>query len=270
MKNYALLREIDKNTFAARAVICSSKHPPGLTVEVTEHDFRKIKDLVYYKSKWLTRDGFRAEKEREERFRIEEENRIRMAADRADRRTRMDVCELISDTALDIEGFISFNELVWLTRAAFARPVIVEVGSWLGRSSKVISGVVGGFMYAVDEWSTPLGDVDSPKMFGSFNKNLKTEIVACKCIPLRMSSTMAVEAVRKVHPDGVDMVFVNSGHRRQETISDIHAWRSLIKPGGILCGHGYKTAFPGVMIAVDEILPDACVQFGGSIWSLTV
>jgi predicted O-methyltransferase YrrM len=39
-------------------------------------------------------------------------------------------------------------------------------------------------------------------------------------------------------PDGYfDLVYVDAGHGYEDANSDIQAWRSKVRPGGILCGH---------------------------------
>jgi predicted O-methyltransferase YrrM len=64
-------------------------------------------------------------------------------------------------------------------------------------------------------------------------------------------------------PDGsLDFVFIDADHSYEAVAADIDAWRSKVKPGGILSGHDYgHRRFPGVAQAVDErfiveVLPD--------------
>jgi hypothetical protein len=70
---------------------------------------------------------------------------------------------------------------------------------------------------------------------------------------LEMGSTGAAE----LYDDAsLDMVFVDADHRYECVRSDIEAWRSKVRSGGLLCGHDYKV-WPGfgVIEAVTEAFP---------------
>ncbi len=55
----------------------------------------------------------------------------------------------------------------------------------------------------------------------------------------------------------LDFVFLDADHVYKSIHKDILAWRSKIKPGGILAGHDYCEAHPGVAQAVDEIFGES-------------
>ena len=69
----------------------------------------------------------------------------------------------------------------------------------------------------------------------------------------------SVEAARIVPP--LDFVFIDASHKYEMVKADIEAWYPKVKSGGILGGHDYCTAEPGVMKAVDE----AVIKYG---WKL--
>lgn len=67
-----------------------------------------------------------------------------------------------------------------------------------------------------------------------------------------------------------DLVFLDADHGYRPLCRDIAAWRPLVKPGGILCGHDYgDEAWPGVARAVDELLPGALCWPGSKVWHWT-
>ena len=71
-----------------------------------------------------------------------------------------------------------------------------------------------------------------------------------------------VDAAEYVPDGSLDFVFIDADHSYEAVAADIDAWRSKVKPGGILSGHDYgHIRFPGVARAVDErfavqVLPD--------------
>ena len=70
---------------------------------------------------------------------------------------------------------------------------------------------------------------------------------------------------------GVDFAFIDADHAFEGCVNDIEAYRSIVKPGGILAGHDYTTAVhPGVRKAVDLIFGREAHQGPGSIWWVRV
>lgn len=158
-------------------------------------------------------------------------------------------------------------ELEWLAAAASTSRVIVEIGSWKGRSTKAIAMATPGVVYAVDHWargSPEDGEEDFQKgdrVYAEFRRNLSAEIQAGKVIPLRGRST-EVAARADIHPD---MIFIDGDHSYDSVVSDIDAWWPKISPEGILCGHDFNPeTWPGVVRAVKEKVPG--YRISGTIW----
>lgn len=54
----------------------------------------------------------------------------------------------------------------------------------------------------------------------------------------------------------LDFVFIDADHVAPAVRADIRAWLPKMKPGGIIAGHDYCEAHPGVHEVVDEIFGD--------------
>lgn len=66
----------------------------------------------------------------------------------------------------------------------------------------------------------------------------------------------SVEAAREVEDGALDLVFIDADHSYEGCKADILAWGPKVRPGGWLMGHDYhKADFPGVVKAVDELIP---------------
>lgn len=63
----------------------------------------------------------------------------------------------------------------------------------------------------------------------------------------------------------IDLLFIDAGHSYEDCLADIKAWRSFVKPGGIICGHDYNCNFPGVKQAVHECF-GWNVRVEGAVW----
>jgi predicted O-methyltransferase YrrM len=151
-------------------------------------------------------------------------------------------------------------ELEWLAKKASTYQRIAEVGSWMGRSTTAMADNMQGAatIIAVDTWGgseelkSYLSDKPDDFVYNVFCKNLKHHIESGRVSPLRLPS---VEAARKLQANGnagFDMVFIDASHDYENVKADIQAWKPLVRPGGLLCGHDW--GHPPVVQAVREIL----------------
>jgi len=169
------------------------------------------------------------------------------------------------DKAIQIDGFMSEAELEWLAIQATKYNRIVEVGSWLGRSTRALGDNIGnGMIFTVDTWNGSTGEQDSFHQaakwaegdwaYYTFMMNNYDLVMNAAIFPLRMSSRVAASFLnnKKVK---ADMVFIDAGHTKEEVKADIKHWMPFVREGGIICGHDYHLDgnWPGVKEAVDEL-----------------
>lgn len=157
---------------------------------------------------------------------------------------------------------MSEPELLWLAGGAAEHTHILEVGSWLGRSTRALADNTQGVVCAVDTWQGE-GIVErelvTANLFDQFERNMQ----GARVIPMRMSSLEAAKLCASKQYT-FDMIFLDGDHSYESVKADIAAWRPLCN--GLLCGHDYgKADFPGVTQAVDEIRGRLQV---GSIWAI--
>lgn len=175
-----------------------------------------------------------------------------------------------------IQGWMQIPELEWLAKTAENRHLIVEIGSWKGRSTKALAASTPGIVYAIDHWAgskderntnhteaVRLGPVG---LYSVFEANLAEEIDAGKVIPIMADSAQAVSHLRGLLGDQkADMLFIDGGHDYEDIGRDITLYRPFLAEGGILCGHDYESGGPGVVRAVNELVPGFS-RGAGSIW----
>jgi predicted O-methyltransferase YrrM len=167
------------------------------------------------------------------------------------------------ENALQIPGWMEEHDLLWLAEKAATHERIVEVGAWMGRSTKVLSDNTPGTVWAVDHW---LGSIehqpcDSKAVWAAFQQNLTAEIFCGKVVPIMMHSVSAAKFFAD-QSHYFDMVFVDASHDYDNVRADILAWKPLVKSGGILCGH--DASHPPIMQATHELLPG--VRHEHSMW----
>lgn len=152
------------------------------------------------------------------------------------------------------DGWISPVELDWLHRQAKLHQIIVELGSYRGRSATALCDGCSGQVFAVDIFH----DQDLLE----FQKNT----AALKNLTVhRESSTYAAN---RFADKSVDMVFIDADHSYESVSDDIRAW--LPKCRHLICGHDYTDDgvghWPGVVRAVNEVFPK--IEQVESLWAV--
>ena len=174
--------------------------------------------------------------------------------------------ELKLDRAREIQGWMTDAELEWLAGQATRHYRIAEVGSWKGRSTVALAENTSGMVLAVDTWlgseeHTPEEIGPEGWLFRQFSENVK----GLPILPVVGESVRVAEHFQRVGFRVFDMVFIDGAHDFDSVKADIEAWRPLLQPGGILCGHDFKSWPGAVAEAVSTVLGEVELP-AGSIW----
>lgn len=150
------------------------------------------------------------------------------------------------ERARQIEGWMGYDEMLWLAEQSRTRKVIVEIGSHEGKSTRAFADNTEGVVYAVDTWA-------DESTLARFYSNLADHIASGKVRPIRASSELGARLLQQagVRPT---MCFIDANHTYPYIKADILNWQPLLAEGGLLCGHDYSSDYPGVIQAVNELL----------------
>lgn len=148
--------------------------------------------------------------------------------------------------------------------------VIVEVGSWKGKSTaylgvEVINSGKSLQVYAVDTWKgsdEPAHLIDRDCIAGTLYETFLSNMAPINKVrevvkPMRMTS---LEGAAKFADKSLDYVFLDASHSYEDVKADILAWLPKIKPGGTLAGHDWSSYWPAVVRAVSEVLKKVDVE----------
>lgn len=185
------------------------------------------------------------------------------------------------ENAKKIFGYTNEHELIWLADMASKRKRIAEIGSFMGRSTRALADSTSGVIYAVDTWNgTPedghmklLEGKPEDYLINEFRKNIGEDLLKgpeYKVRPLRMPSVEAADYLgRGCYKLQFDMIFIDAAHDYENVKADIKAWRPLLAPGGLFCGHDCEPGRGGVVKAVTEMVPNYKRIGIGTIWMET-
>jgi Methyltransferase domain len=174
------------------------------------------------------------------------------------------------ERAKSIDGWMNNEELTFLAEQAKLHSNIVEIGSWKGRSTRALIDNAAGQVTAVDTWAAS----DSPSM--AWVKN----VIASKPDPnwvraefdrntggttnLRTLQMTSLAAAVQLQDERFDMIFIDGDHDIEPVYQDILAWKNLLVPGGLLCGHDAKD--PSVTAAVIRAFGERTDVSNTDIW----
>lgn len=178
--------------------------------------------------------------------------------------------------AMFVDGWMTEKELEFLAKQASISKIVIEVGSWKGRSSRAIADNLpqDGVLYCIDTWNgseyESIQHADAKLEQGDFifkqflNNNFDL-ICSGKIIPLRLNSSNAVSFFKE-HNIFADFIFLDAGHTYSEVKIDIAMWRDVKKETGVISGHDYSNSWQGVMSAVNESFKNISVIKDTTIW----
>ena len=161
-------------------------------------------------------------------------------------------------------------ELEWLGFQAAGLQqgaVWLEIGTLVGRSLLVtaLSLPSNSTLVSIDKtsWTLERGGVRLEHTVPRIAA-LRPDI---RLVMVRADSADAIRML-KLEPD---VAFVDAGHQYETTAREIRDCVDILKPGGMICGHDYNAKdWPGVVQAVDELVPGFEVVPGGTIWFASV
>lgn len=119
--------------------------------------------------------------------------------------------------------------------------LMVEIGTWTGRSAEALTRYSTGKLYCVDDFKPHRHFAyDMLNTFEGREHVIATwhERVGHKAKLLEMESRAAA-AWAEENLNLLDLVFIDGSHDEWSVIRDIRLWKPLLRKGGILCGHDY-------------------------------
>lgn len=177
--------------------------------------------------------------------------------------------------ALTVPGWMSPDELRWLAKRAREARIIVEIGSWKGRSTRALADHCPGVVYAIDPWGGVTWTEDGAvhpgtlDVWTSFRWQLRDHLRSGRVRARRGLSASVLPQLAREIGRVVDFAFVDGDHREAQVAADLAALLPLLRPGALLAGHDLdNAAWPGVRAAVTARFAD--VQTVGSIWWVRV
>lgn len=180
------------------------------------------------------------------------------------------------EKALPVQGWMTPLELGWLAKQAKSHHRIVEVGSFLGRSTTALAENTPGWVLAFDDWRGPrdagfaLSDgeqipfLEIPQRYGLdffsiFLENMKDYVDSGKVRILRgdhaNTDAIPIEFLKGEDSEKPDMVFIDGHHSYEDCKRDLLIWKARLAKGGLLCGHDLD--FDGVWRAVTDMFRDS-------------
>jgi predicted O-methyltransferase YrrM len=147
-----------------------------------------------------------------------------------------------------LPGWLSYEEgetLFRLAQACTGRGVIVEIGSWRGKSTTCLGlGSKAGRgvrVYAIDPWARG--------SFPDFQRNMEKAGVAELVTPIQSRS----QNVWREFDEPIELLFIDGSHKYRRVRDDFRRWVPKVVDGGVVVMHD-TTWFDGPKRVAEELI----------------
>lgn len=174
--------------------------------------------------------------------------------------TRIDIMTPEQIKALHPESAMQVCELEWLQARARGMRIIVEIGSYLGCSTRALATNPDSLVLAVDDWYGPrdagLGPLEHMHVWQGWARVGSLPNV----LSLRMDHSLLTPM--RLH---ANMVFIDGAHDYESVERDIDSALSVSNAHALICGHD----FGGQVAEVVHKWFPKFQQGPGSLWFAT-
>lgn len=149
------------------------------------------------------------------------------------------------------------EELLWDLRTRFGvGSTGAEIGVFCGDYSSKIANIVSpDTLHLVDIFE---GQVTSGNVNGQNMRTVDMAVIAEELeeagFPFVVSRWDSIEWLKCAGTASLDWVYLDTTHEYERTLAELTEARRVVKPGGIIAGHDFSRAFPGVVAAVKEFI----------------
>jgi len=144
--------------------------------------------------------------------------------------------------------------------------VIVEIGSWEGRSTCVLANAIRPReVIAIDTWQGSPGEISHDLAAErDVHATFATNVAALTGGNVREWRSGWRDAIPQID-DPIALCFIDAEHTYREVYDNIQAVLPKLASGGVLCGD--DAGHPPVRRAVLDLLPEQDVFVKGNVWS---
>lgn len=170
----------------------------------------------------------------------------------------------------DGHGWFGNAEYIDLVLKGRRVETVIEVGSWLGCSTRYIAAAIAdnGVVYAIDTWrGSPQEELHQkdPRLATLYQQFLSNVIHAGltnKIIPFRMDSGEAARALNVK----ADFIYLDGAHDTQSVLRDITVWYPHLKESGVMAGDDWlwETVRVAVVAKAKEL--NKHVHYHANFW----
>lgn len=176
----------------------------------------------------------------------------------------------IKDLPFDDHGWFENADQLNAVITNLQPTTIIEIGSWLGRSTRYIAGLLpeNGKLYAVDTWlgssseNQHMTDKRLTYLYQLFLSNVKHAGLTNKIVPVRMDSIEASNALNVK----ADLIYIDGAHDTASVKADILAWLKHLSPDGVMCGDDWKWATVREAVIHCSLVLNKKIYGEGNFW----
>jgi len=171
-----------------------------------------------------------------------------------------------------IQGWFDAGELYQRMAKQFPEGHFVEIGAWMGVSTRYMGGLIKDTKIVFDVVDHFRGEPESGyqqkvvKLYGgSIYEQFKLNMEKAECWTSinKVHIEYSNEAVKHYKDKSLDFVYIDASHDYESVYQDIKNWIKKVKEGGIIAGDDYNS-FEEVKEAVNTFFKGRKLRFSGA------
>jgi predicted O-methyltransferase YrrM len=157
--------------------------------------------------------------------------------------------------ARQVEGWMgSDDQAEFMFNLGRASARAAEIGAFKGLSSALVGlGMLGhGQYYCIDTFDGSNPELPTGDTYTAWSNHMARLGLLGTCVPV-VGHSLWLRTIRAV-PDDLDFLYVDGSHDTASVYADIRAWRTKLRPGGLMCFH--DSTWDSVAMALRHAVED--------------
>jgi hypothetical protein len=153
-----------------------------------------------------------------------------------------------------------------------SKDVMVEIGCYTGESTDIWARYFK-VVYAIDPWEIGMNiteGVDS-EMVSPMEEGIeeKFDLMAKKHNNIIKIKDYDKNVIDNFKDESLDFLYIDALHTEKELTRQLTLWLPKVKRTGVIGGHDYHPSYPGVIVAINNVIgyPDKIYTDMGCSWT---
>jgi len=148
---------------------------------------------------------------------------------------------------------------------------MIEIGSYMGESTMLFACTQ--LFSEINTIEPFVGEEEFNQLFNYDWKYIKEQFICNTRYhreTIKLHEGLSYNLADKFQDSAFDFIYIDGSHKEEDIERDLQLFLPKLKPGGIIAGHDYVEAWPGVIRAVNNKIGTPDMVFEDTSWFKTI